>query len=89
MSSNPASDSETHLACVNRFIALANQMKDEGVTPNIVGGALMSAAGLYASFVAGGNEGGLTQSGIEKIATVFKHELERLEQLKKEGGTTS
>lgn len=79
-----ASENETHLACVNRFITLANQMKDEGIAPNLVGGSLMTAAGVYASYVAGGNEGGLNESGIEKIATIFKRELERVEQVKKD-----
>ena len=79
-----ASESDTHLACVNRFVALANQMKDEGIAPNLVGGSLMTAAGVYASYVSGGNEGGLTQSGIEKITTIFKRELERVEQVKKD-----
>ncbi|MFT4614279.1 MAG: hypothetical protein ACI9NT_001424 [Bacteroidia bacterium] len=80
-----ASDSENHLASVNRFIALANQLKEEGLEPNVVGGALMTAAGVFASFVAGGNEGGLNESGVAKVTAVFKKELERVEQVKKDG----
>ena len=77
-------DAEIHLESVNRFIELANTMKDEGVDINLVSGALMTASGLYASYVAGGNDGGLTESGVEKVAKVYKRELERIQQIKKD-----
>ena len=77
-------DTENHRECVNRFIELANAMKDEGVDINIVSGSLMTASGLYASYVAGGNDGGLTDSGVEKVAGVYKRELERIQLIKKE-----
>lgn len=81
-------DTENHRECVNRFIELANAMKDEGVDINIVSGSLMTASGLYASYVAGGNDGGLTDSGVEKVAGVYKRELERIQQIKKESSGT-
>ena len=77
-------DADLHLDCVNRFIAIANAMKDDGIDINVVSGALMTASGLYASYVAGGNEGGLTDSGVEKVSTVYKNELERIQKLKQE-----
>lgn len=77
-------DTENHRECVNRFIELANAMKDEGLDINIVSGSLMTASGLYASYVAGGNDGGLTDSGVEKVAGVYKRELERIQLIKKE-----
>lgn len=76
-------DAEVHLESVNRFIALANEMKDQGININLVSGALMTASGLYASYVAGGNEGGLTESGVEKVSSVYKRELERIQQIKR------
>ncbi|MFT4517703.1 MAG: hypothetical protein ACI9JM_000080 [Halioglobus sp.] len=79
-------NTESHLQCVNRFIALANTMKGEGIDTNIVSGSLMTASGLYASYVAGGNAGGLTDSGVEKVSAVYKRELERIQQIKKDGG---
>jgi hypothetical protein len=78
------SDAEVHLESVNRFIEMANAMKDEGVNINVVSGALMTASGLYASYVAGGNEGGLTESGVEKVSEVYRRELERIQKIKKE-----
>jgi len=77
-------DAEIHRECVNRFIQLANTMKDEDIDINLVSGGLMTASGLYASYVAGGNDGGLTESGVEKVAMVYKRELERIQQIKKD-----
>ncbi len=48
----------------------------------------MTASGLYASYVAGGNDGGLTDSGVEKVAGVYRRELERIQQIKKESNGT-
>jgi len=83
------SDAEVHLESVNRFIEMANAMKDEGVNINVVSGALMTASGLYASYVAGGNEGGLTDSGVQKVSEVYKRELERIQKIKKEASPAS
>ncbi len=77
-------DSELHHECVNRFIALANAMKDEKIDINIVNAGLMTAAGLYATYVAGGNDGGLTESGVDKVSEVFCNELKRIQVIKKE-----
>lgn len=79
-------DAENHKECVNQFIELANSMKDKDIDINIVSGSLMTASGLYASYVAGGNDGGLTESGVDKVAAVYKRELERIQQIKKESG---
>jgi hypothetical protein len=74
---------ETHQAIVQRFIDLANAIKNEGTDLNTVSGALMSASALYASYVAAGNSGGLTESGVEKVSDVYKRELARIQLLKK------
>lgn len=76
-------DQEQHRECVNRFIALANTMKDEGILTNVVSAGLMTASGIYASYLVGGNEGGLSESGIDKVVEVYKRELERIESVKK------
>jgi len=74
---------EFHQECTQRFIDLANIMKDEGISTNVVSNGLLTATGLYASYVAAGNDGGLTESGVEKVAELFKRELERLQKIKK------
>ena len=77
------SDNEIHQECVNRFVDLANTLKDEGIDIKVVSHGLMSASSVYTTYVLGGNEGGLTQSGVEKVVDVYKRELERIQQLKK------
>lgn len=59
-------------ALANRFIALANQMKEEGKPIQMVNASLMSASGIYATYIAAGDEGGLTESGVEKVVAVYK-----------------
>tara|TARA_R110000823_G_scaffold210224_13_gene340569 strand:+ start:27884 stop:28141 length:258 start_codon:yes stop_codon:yes gene_type:complete len=77
-------ESALHHDCVNRFIALANAMKDEEIDINVVNAGLMTAAGLYASYVVGGNDGGLTESGVDKVSEVFRNELRRIQEIKKD-----
>ena len=77
-------DKKIHMQCVNRFIGLANAIKDEGIEIQVVSHALMSASGVYTTYALGGNEGGLTASGVEKVSAVFKEELERIQQSRKQ-----
>ena len=77
-------DIETGAECVNRFIELANAMKDEDIDIKTISAGLMSASCVYATFVLGGNDGGLTESGVEKVAEVYKRELERVQKIKKD-----
>ncbi len=65
-----------------RFIALANEMKNEGKDQQMVNAALMSASGIYATYTAAGNEGGLTPSGVDKVVSVYKANLENVQKLK-------
>jgi len=80
----PKIDRKTHTQCISRFIDLANTMKDEGIDIQVISHALMSASGVYTTYTLGGNEGGLTQSGVEKVSLVYKRELERIQKRKKE-----
>jgi hypothetical protein len=77
-------DKKIHTQCVNRFIDLANAMKDEGIEIQVVSHALMSASGIYTTYALGGNEGGLTASGVDKVSAVFKQELERIQESRKQ-----
>ena len=74
---------ENHQACLNRFIELANQMKDEGVSTEVVSAAMMSASAVYATFVVTGNTGGLTDSGVEKVVAAYKQHMERVQEIRK------
>ena len=65
-----------------RFIALANEMKDEGKDLQMVNAALMSASGIYATYTATGNDGGLSSSGVDQVVAVYKANLENVQKLK-------
>ena len=60
------SQEELHQACTNRFIDLANEMKNEGVDPALVSGALMMASGIYATYIAADPHGALEATGVRK-----------------------
>jgi hypothetical protein len=75
-------DHEKHQECVNKFIRLANQFKDEEIDPALVSGALMMASGVYATFLAAGNSGALEPSGVDKVVAVYRRTLEE-HQIKK------
>lgn len=86
MSSN---DAQVHNNCVNRFIELANAMKNEGINVSLVSRGMMTAAALFATFAVAGNEGGLTESGVEKMTTLFKRDLQQVQEAKKARSGTS
>ncbi|MDG2046582.1 MAG: DUF3144 domain-containing protein [Halioglobus sp.] len=81
---NIKTDHEIHLECLNRFIDLANTIKDEGVDIKMVSHGLMSASGYYTTYALGGNSGALSDLGMEKVTAAYRRELERIQNLKKE-----
>ena len=87
-----ATEEEQHHQCIQRFIDLANAMKDEGIPTRVVSAGLMTASGLYATYTVAGNDGGLNASGVDKVAAAYKQNLQRIQQVKREqvqaaGGT--
>jgi hypothetical protein len=72
-----------HQYCTNRFIELANELKDEDIEPALVSGALMTASSIYATYVAVGNDGALEPSGVDKVTAVYKRTLEHFQRIKK------
>jgi hypothetical protein len=79
----PMSDQDKHNQCTEKFIELANQLKDEGNDPQLVSAALMAASGIYATFVAAGNRGGLEPSGVDKVVMMYRRNLEYIQERKK------
>ncbi|MDP5053595.1 MAG: DUF3144 domain-containing protein [Congregibacter sp.] len=79
------SDDQTqqHDDCMQRFIDLANAMKDEGVPVNVVSWSLMTASGIYATYSVTGNSGGLNPSGVDKVVDAYKQNLSNIQALKK------
>ena len=87
-----ATDEQVHRQCMQRFIELANRMKDEGVDRRVVSAVLMTASAVYATYVFAGNDGTLAPAGVEKVAAAYKQQLEhtqRAKQVRREGGTDS
>ena len=76
------SDAELHHECLNRFIELANSMKDEGVNSSVVSAALMTSSAVYATYVAAGNEGTLAASGVAKVAEAYREHLARVQDMR-------
>lgn len=68
-----------YLTLLDRFIGLANQIKDEGTDINIIANALMEASGIYATYVSVGNEGYLKEPGIDKMTEAFRQILTRVQ----------
>lgn len=78
------SDKANHNHCTHKFIELANELKDEGFEPQLISAALMSASGIYATYVSAGNEGGLQPSGVDKVVMMYRRNLEHIQEKKKE-----
>ncbi len=75
---------DLHNDCTRRFIDLANAMKDEEVDMRIISAALMSASGIYATYMVAGNAGALEPTGVDKVVTVYRQTLEHIQSRKKE-----
>ena len=77
-------DQEQHQYCTNKFIELANQLKEEKIDPALISGALMTASCVYATYVAAGNKGALEPGGVDKVVTVYRRTLEHHQVTKKD-----
>jgi len=77
------SDKESHNNCTTRFIDLANELKNEGHSPQLISAALMAASGIYATFITAGNTGGLQPSGVDKVVMMYRRNLEHIQERKK------
>ena len=78
------SDQKNHMYGTNKFIELANELKEEGMDTALVSGALMTASGIYATYVGAGNDGALEPSGVDKVVQVYRRTLEHHQVLKKD-----
>ena len=78
------SEQEQHQYCTNKFIELANQLKKEKIDTTLVSGALMTASGVYATYVAAGNDGALEPGGVDKVVAVYRRTLEHYQVTKKD-----
>ncbi len=77
-------DLEKHNHCTQRFVELANELKDDGMDIRIVSAALMAASGIYATYTAVGNAGALEPTGVDKVVAMYRQNLEHIQKRKKE-----
>lgn len=77
-------DADTHKYCTNKFIELANELKNEDMDPSMVSGALMTASCIYATYVAAGNDGALEGTGVDKVVDLYRRTLEHHQEVKKQ-----
>lgn len=77
------SDRESHNECTHKFINLANELKEQGHSPQLISAALMAASGIYATFITAGNTGGLQPSGVDKVVMMYRRNLEYIQERKK------
>ncbi|MDX1626057.1 MAG: hypothetical protein R3323_06045 [Wenzhouxiangellaceae bacterium] len=75
---------EAHNRATAAFIDLANKLaKEDDQDPKIVSAGLMAASGVYATFIAAGNEGFLGPEGVEKVAGMYRNNLAYIQDRKK------
>jgi hypothetical protein len=75
---------EAHNKATEQFIQLANRMaNDEGQDIKMISAALMAASGVYATFMAAGNQGFLAPNGVERVADLYKKNLTYIQERKK------
>jgi hypothetical protein len=77
-------DRELHNDCTRRIIELANAMKEEEIDIRVINAALMSASGIYSTYMVAGNAGALEPTGVDKVVTVYRQTLEHIQNRKKE-----
>ena len=78
------SDEEVHQQCMQRFIKLANEMKEEGVANRVVSSGLMTASAVYAIYTMAGNDGLLAPEGVDKVTEAYREQLEQVQLAKRE-----
>lgn len=69
----------------NKFIDLANELKNQDLDPALISGAMMTASSIYATYVAAGNKGALEPSGVDKVVDLYRRTLEHFQSVKREG----
>ena len=77
------SERTSHDHCTHKFIELANELRGQDHDPQLVSAALMAASGIYATYIAAGNVGGLTPSGVDKVVMMYRRNLEHIQERKK------
>jgi len=77
-------DQDQQMAATNRFINLANELKDEGVPVHVVSWSMLTAAAVYSTYSVAGNTGGLNPSGVDKVVDSFRNCMDQVQEARKQ-----
>ena len=73
---------ESQQDAIQAFIDLANDMKSEGASIELISTSLMRACAVYSTYAVAGNQGALHDSGIEKLQKLFGQQLAVVQKAK-------
>ena len=76
-------ENERHHAGMQKLIDLANSIKEEGTPPRVISAGLRTAAGIYSTYTVAGNDGGLNESGVDKVTDAYRRQLQTIQDAKR------
>ena len=82
-------ENDIHTECMQRFIELANSMKEDGIDTRVVSAGLMTASAIYSTYVFAGNDGRLAPAGVKKLSDAYHAQLEQVQKAKEEKARTT
>lgn len=74
---------QQHLIALNRFVEVANELKDQGTGVGVIAAAMLSATSVYNTYVHAGNTGFLQPAGIDKVTDEFRRHLQLVQDQKR------
>ncbi len=77
------SDQDQQMQATNKFIELANEMKEQGMPIHVVSWSMLTAAAVYSTFSVAGNTGGLNPSGVDKVVISFRDCMKQVQEARK------
>ena len=77
------SDQDQQMEFTNRFIALANELKDSGIPIHVISWSMLTAGAVYSTFSVAGNTGGLNPSGVDKVVDSFRDCMNQVQDARK------
>ena len=77
-------DKEIHQESMQSFIKLANELAEQGASKYAISAGLMTASCVYATFIAVGNKGVLSDEALRVISEGYKNQLEAIQKGRKE-----
>jgi hypothetical protein len=77
------SDQDQQMEVTNRFISLANELKDSGIPIHAISWSMLTAGAVYSTFSVAGNTGGLNPSGVDKVVDSFRDCMNQVQDARK------